>query len=212
MKSIIIALAVASVLTVPAAAITITSPASGRSVSSFGYPDSRTYGQVFHAPVTGKLTSFTLYLNGGVGALQGGVGSWNGNSTYAFGNGSPTNLFLSSEVPSLSGGAYNFATNIAVTAGSYYVAYLSTYGVADATTATSMPLGTGGANVDFFVWNNTTDPKGNTSWNYFFNIGAAQFDATFSATPEPAAWALMITGFGMVGAAARRRRSGYATA
>ena len=37
-------------------------------------------------------------------------------------------------------------------------------------------------------------------------------DTPGSGTPEPAAWALMITGFGFVGAAARRRRSGYATA
>lgn len=33
-----------------------------------------------------------------------------------------------------------------------------------------------------------------------------------SGTPEPAAWALMITGFGLVGASLRRRRTGYATA
>lgn len=33
-----------------------------------------------------------------------------------------------------------------------------------------------------------------------------------SGTPEPATWALMIGGFGLVGAAARRRRHGYAAA
>ena len=32
------------------------------------------------------------------------------------------------------------------------------------------------------------------------------------AVPEPATWALMIGGFGLVGVQARRRRNGYATA
>jgi len=36
--------------------------------------------------------------------------------------------------------------------------------------------------------------------------------ATVTAVPEPAVWALMIGGFGLVGAAQRRRRSGYAAA
>jgi len=63
--------------TVKAAIVSLdNSPANG-SISSFGVPDSQTYGQVFTAPVTGTLTSFTLWLDGGVGQLQGGVGNWN---------------------------------------------------------------------------------------------------------------------------------------
>lgn len=38
------------------------------------------------------------------------------------------------------------------------------------------------------------------------------FSNNGATVPEPAAWALMIGGFGLVGTAARRRRSGYATA
>ena len=40
---------------------------------------------------------------------------------------------------------------------------------------------------------------------YIAQIGIA-------AVPEPGTWALMIAGFGFVGIAARRRRSGFATA
>ncbi len=36
--------------------------------------------------------------------------------------------------------------------------------------------------------------------------------ATSSAVPEPAIWATLITGFGLVGAAARRRRGNLVTA
>jgi PEP-CTERM motif len=41
------------------------------------------------------------------------------------------------------------------------------------------------------------------------NIGIAdlaQGEGTFGAVPEPASWALLIAGFGLVGAMARRRR------
>ena len=40
----------------------------------------------------------------------------------------------------------------------------------------------------------------------FDNIGLTLADAR-SAAPEPAAWTLMIAGFGLAGAALRRRRS-----
>ena len=49
------------------------SPASG-SILPFGIPDTQTYGEVFTAPLTGKMTSFSLWLNGGVGSLYGGGG------------------------------------------------------------------------------------------------------------------------------------------
>jgi len=41
---------------------------------------------------------------------------------------------------------------------------------------------------------------------------AATFTAKLSAAPEPGAWALMIAGFGLTGAALRRRRAGPALA
>lgn len=44
------------------------------------------------------------------------------------------------------------------------------------------------------------------TWISEINVGAP------AAVPEPATWAMMIAGFGLVGAMARRRRSGYLTA
>jgi hypothetical protein len=39
-----------------------------------------------------------------------------------------------------------------------------------------------------------------------FSFGGAVLDAAPSPTPEPAAWAMMLIGFGAVGAVARQRR------
>lgn len=53
---------------------------------------------------------------------------------------------------------------------------------------------TAGESVDF-----TVDAKGNT-----FNDGTG-FNATLTTVPEPASWGLMVAGFALIGAAARRR-------
>ena len=61
------------------------------------------------------------------------------------------------------------------------------------------------AALDAIGWNTTVDVGRNPGLAFNTNSIA-------QAVPEPAVWGLMIAGFGFVGAAARRRRSGYATA
>lgn len=209
MKALALSLAVATATLFSAAAnaTTIANSPTGGSIGSFGSPDTLTYGQVFEAPVTGTLTSFTLYLNGGVGELQGAVGTWNGTASHGFGFGSPNTLFTSGVINAVSGGAYTFSTSVSVTAGNLYVAFLSAYGLS-ATGSTTMPLGDDLPGASYFVWNNTTSPYGNASWNYFFNAGDAQFSATFvpsAPVPVPAALPLMLLALGGLGVAARRR-------
>jgi hypothetical protein len=194
--------------TAASATTTLSNMANGGSIGTFGAGASPTYGQVFQAPITGKLSSFTLYLNGGVGALFGGVGTWNGGLGFATGSGSPSNLFQSADVAATAAGAYTFSPNMAVTAGQNYVAYLSTIGVAGASGGTTMQLGTQTAGLGSFVWNNSGDPRNNGQWDYFANFGTARFEAAFtSAIPEPSTWALMIVGFGAIGASMRSARS-----
>ena len=53
-----------------------------------------------------------------------------------------------------------------------------------------------------------------TSVEFMSSGNSFEFDniATTSAVPEPATWAMMITGFGLAGAAMRRRRATLAYA
>lgn len=104
-----LALAMAALAAPMAGAATLSNTPTGGSISSFGWPDTMTYGQVFVAPVTGTLDSFTLHLNGGVGDVIGAVGTWNGTASHGFGFGSDTTLYASAATPSGAGGPQTFA-------------------------------------------------------------------------------------------------------
>lgn len=211
-RSALAAFAIAAATLLPASlSATTLDNGSGTlgSVSSFGYPDSQTYGQVFTAPVTGTLTSFTLWLDGAVANIVGGVGTWNGTAAFDYGFGSDTTLFNSASTPSVAG-ANTFTTNISVTAGNLYVAFLSVFGLDDIYATTSMPLSdTVTPGIEYFVWNNGTNPNGNSSWNYFFNAGSVRFAATFepSSVPLPASLPLALLALAGLGFVARRRNT-----
>ncbi len=190
------------------ASTTIANSDSGNDVSSFGRPDSQTYGQVFRAPITGVLSSFTFWMNGSVQGVSGGVGTWNDTDlTWNAGNGSPTNLFLGA--PTNASGATTVLPGVNVTAGQLYVAYLTVFGNPGPSGTVSFDLGGANPDLGYFVWNNSVNPAGDSSWDYFFNPGNARFSATFDAqgaVPEPSTWALMILGFGLMGYGLRRRQ------
>lgn len=94
-----------------------------------------------------------------------------------------------------------------MTAGNLYVAFLTVFGLTDTGLSATMPLGTALADGGYFVWNNTSDPFGNGSWNYFFNAGSVLFEAQFTPSgvvPLPAGGVLLIGA--LAGLALVRRR------
>ena len=204
----------------PAAATIIDTTAIDRGNQfPFGLPNSATYGQTFLVPTgDGTMTGFSLFLRGrfaGSGPLnlRGYVASWDGEKAGT--------LLYSSDVRTKDASAalaeFIFTTSIPVIAGSRYVAFLS---VSDAGTQVGTnsrfrsPFTDDVIDGAFVFLNNGTDFSAifRDAWSQvgqedlFFR---AQFDAApTSSVPEPATWALMVGGLGMVGGAARRRRLG----
>jgi hypothetical protein len=200
--------------------MTAANNATGNSIQPFGPAPAATptYGQVFASPISGNLDAFTFWLGGNVGKIRGVIGTWNGSYNYAecggtqTNCGSPTTLWDSGLVDVAAAGAVTFNPNIRLLDLTKYVAYISVYGNGDAAGSTTVELGDGSSDyLRYFVWNDgTSDPRGNGTWNYYQDVGDARFSFTVSNVPEPAEWALFITGFGLLGAVARRRRSGLA--
>lgn len=197
------------------------SDASGLSNCCFGGNGvgSTTYGEVFTAPITGTLTSFTLTLNTGVGGdgLFGGVASWNGTSTFNTGFGPTSILYSSSTVASPSlppATAYTFTPDVSVTAGGIYVAYISVAGL-NSPDQGATPNVTGSVpGIDYFVYNDTSSLS--APWDYALDLNSAVFTADFnfptSATPLPAALPLFAAGLSATGLLGWRRKRKNAAA
>lgn len=142
-------------------------------------------------------------------SLYGVVFAWNGTSPT-------TELWRSATVVGTAGLVDFAPTNVQLTQGQTYVAFLSTYGLTG-----NSGLGTVGTCLTFVGCNSNSTPNlgtliiGNVLADalVFNPIVNNSRDATFSATitaltaaPEPAAWGMMIVGMFGVGMALRRSR------
>jgi hypothetical protein len=172
-------------------------------VGTFGRPNTSTYGDVFTAPITSELTSFTLFLSSGVGNILGGVGSWNGSGVSSV---------VYTSAPVTSSETNTFSPDIPVQAGQRYVAFISVDGIPGDSSSAEMQfaaqLVTG---IDNFVFNNggfEQDTFASSNWDGSANNDVpVLFSATFlAAVPEPSTWAMMILGFLVVGFMAYRRK------
>jgi hypothetical protein len=146
----------------------------------FNIPPTTTFGELFTAPVSGTLSSFTMDFRSPIGNLIGGVGVWNGSGV--------SNVLYTSPVTA-SALTNTFAPNISVVAGTEYVAFLSVDGVSGVSAQVSIPniFDIGGTHplfLDGFVFNNNfgSNTYASSTWNMSGTNGISQLDANFSAT------------------------------
>ncbi|WP_167552250.1 PEP-CTERM sorting domain-containing protein [Bradyrhizobium sp.] len=223
------ALSVAAVLAhaVPASADVISNPTNTYSFGSLsgsltGGQQTQFVGETFTAPVTGSLTDFKFTLNSSsLTSLYAAVYAWDGSK--------PTALLWQSPVVAGSAGILDFSPAGAnVTLGQSYVAFLSTYGIANnsglATVGSCLNFGgctaNSVSNLGTLVWSTIysdtvplpTPNLSQTAWSSAINdFSDLTFSATFtSAVPEPSTWAMFILGFAGIGFIAYRKKQGGA--
>lgn len=223
-KLLAAAVAVATFSAAPALAETVSNPNGGSSVAPLcGWPyqgggcQTVFVGESFAASTTGKLTNLQFTLNGGssLTSVQAIVYALDGSLTTTFTPGAE--LWRSDAVAGTSGLLEFNPTGLKLTAGQNYVAFLSTYyttGTGQASVSSCNPFGGGACAVSNANPSLGRAIVGRALGSNLDELSFAQivngsqdltFSATITAVPEPANWALMIGGFGLVGGAMRRR-------
>jgi hypothetical protein len=200
----------------PAAAATIDTTGSDQgTISSFGIPDTATYGQTF--TVTGAetyLEDFSLFLRNRTSGstsldLKGYIGTWTGTrlGTLLFSGASQTMNAAGTQQQFL------FDTELQLAAGQQYVAFLSVSELdGQSQSQFGMPRSGDAIPGSFVFINNGADETKWTSADWQTTFAGANdvfFTATFvstpsAAVPEPASVALIGLGFAAIAFAHRR--------
>ncbi|WP_294256745.1 PEPxxWA-CTERM sorting domain-containing protein [uncultured Sphingomonas sp.] len=209
----------------PAAASAIdTSGGYAAKIDYFGARYTPAYGQTFTVGSDNALNGFTFYLGGGAARVRAYVYSWSGVGALGA-------ALYASDARNFGGTAGDAFEALRfdvgaldLRAGQRYVAFLTTAGLNQPAGSESswMPTaGSFGSNAyrdGDFVFSNAGDSLDaivGQPWDDVHGVyGDVQFTADFSpgatagaGVPEPAAWAMLIGGFGLAGGVLRRRRT-----
>ncbi|WP_229260802.1 PEP-CTERM sorting domain-containing protein [Duganella levis] len=174
-------------------------------ITTFGYPDTTSYGETFASP-GGFLRDFTFYaLSGTSGNLALTIAAWDGSKAVG-----PA-LYVSSPI-SYAGGEQSLGAsgiNLALQANINYIAYLTIADVASPVQGVRMlgSTGNGGLQGDFVYLNTSgVNPLGlSNSWSNYY-VPNITYTANITAVPEPETYAMLLGGFALLGVIARRRR------
>jgi len=192
-----------------ASAQSINIPTDGNNIVFWG-PDAigdQSYGQAFTAP-NSKLLDYSLTVSGDAFQFVSQVYAWDGSGTTG------SALFTSEVLTNPPANTtFTFKPDIALTSGQMYIALVTPdpggVNIGGSGVGSIAANFTNGAPSEFFFAEG--DPGVHNNWFSF--IGNAEFHADFAAgVPEPATWAMMLFGFGGLGAAIRSRRKQAATA
>ncbi len=173
-------------------------------VSSFGSPDTTTYGKEFTAP-GGALQSWSFWTDGGfAGDLKLVVAAWNGSQAVGpalYDSAAQANDGSRDHQINFSG------INTNLKAGSQYVVYFTIAGVSNPTLHTPFEISptNGGLNgSSVYLNSNGVDPLTITeAWNFIPDL---RFSAVFGATAVPEPATLGVLAIGLVGLVVARRR------
>ncbi len=224
-----LSLSAAMLWAVPANADTIydTTPSwnGSNSITSYGTPDTTTYGETFIAPADNVFQDFTFYINpSGTLYSKAYVYAWSGGLSYGQGPGKATGSALyaspSSIVLAGNNGVFQPVTvntgGITLTPGDAYVMFLTLSNPSDyaasngnsswGTVAHPSPNDGGGS----FVWDNNGNNFSaltSSAWSTFENFGDLSFKAVFtrSSVPEPSTLILTLMGLLSLAIVAKKR-------
>jgi hypothetical protein len=150
----------------------------------------------------GNLLDFSFYAATGSGDIELTVAAFDGTTTIG------SVLYTSQSKAVTSGMITISGIDLPTIMGGQHIAFIRSYGALNPTSNTNVdvtdPSSYGGGK-GFF--SSTPHPNAGTPFAISGRLNLV-FSATFSdsSVPEPATWAMFIRGFGLIGAALRRRQ------